>query len=97
MPNSNRTHEPRLLRAIEAARLLGIGRSKLFEMLDRQELPESVWAVASASLVKSLMQWINQTIDAETAARYAFLGAGFTQTKGALLVGANIAARFRHR
>jgi|SRR5579864_5332906 len=33
------SHEPLLLRPVEAARLLGIGRSKLFEMLARQELP----------------------------------------------------------
>jgi len=72
--------EPLLLRPVEAARLLGIGRSKLFEMLARQELPVIRLGRCVRIPRRELALWINQNLDLETAARNAFLGAGFTQT-----------------
>jgi excisionase family DNA binding protein len=75
-------HETLLLRPIEAAQLLGIGRSKLFEMLARQELPVVRMGRCVRIPRRELAQWVNQSIDVETAARNAFLGAGFNQTKG---------------
>ncbi|HEV3102408.1 MAG TPA: helix-turn-helix domain-containing protein [Candidatus Dormibacteraeota bacterium] len=72
--------EPLLLRPIEAARLLGIGPSKLFEMLARQELPVVRIGRCVRIPRQELAQWVNQSIDLETAARNAFLGVGFIQT-----------------
>ena len=72
--------EPLLLRPVEAARLLGIGRSKLFEMLARQELPVVRLGRCVRIPRRELASWINQNLDPETAARDAFLGAGFIQT-----------------
>jgi excisionase family DNA binding protein len=73
-------HEPLLLRPVEAARLLGIGRSKLFEMLARQELPVVRIGRCVRIPRQELVQWVNQSIDVGTAARNAFLGARLTQT-----------------
>jgi len=72
--------ESLLLRPVEAARLLGIGRSKLFEMLARQELPVIRLGRCVRIPRRELGLWINQNLDLETAARDAFLGAGFNQT-----------------
>jgi len=71
--------EPLLLRPIEAARLLGIGRSKLFEMLARQDLPVVRLGRCVRIPRRELVLWINQSLDLETATRDAFLGAGFSQ------------------
>ncbi len=68
------TPESLLLRPREAARLLGIGRSKLFEMLAQQELP----VVRIGRCVRiprtELRIWVDQRLEAEDAARDAFLG-----------------------
>ncbi|HEX2681292.1 MAG TPA: excisionase family DNA-binding protein [Candidatus Dormibacteraeota bacterium] len=63
-----------LLRPVEAARLLGIGRSKPFEMLARSELP----VVRIGRCVRiprdELETWVAASIDAEMAARAVWLG-----------------------
>ena len=69
-------HESLLLRPNEAARLLGIGRSKLFEMLARNELPVIRFGRCVRIPRRELAQWINQGVGDEIAVRNAFLGAG---------------------
>ena len=61
--------EPLLLRPVEAARLLGIGRSKLFEMLARQEL--GVIRIGRCVRIPrhELATWVNQELFASTAPR----------------------------
>ena len=68
--------EPLLLRPVEAARLLGIGRSKLFEMLARNELPVVRMGRCVRIPSKQLTDWLTQSLQVEDAARHAFLGAG---------------------
>ena len=63
-----------LLRPLEAARLLGIGRSKLFEMLARNELPVIRLGRCVRIPRRELAEWIDQTVEAEAAARNAFVG-----------------------
>lgn len=69
-------YEPLLLRPLEAARLLGIGRSKLFEMLARNELPVLRLGRCVRIPRQGLEDWVNECLAAETAVRDAFLGAG---------------------
>jgi excisionase family DNA binding protein len=68
-------HEPMLLRPVEAARILGIGRSKLFEMLARSELPVIRFGRCVRIPRRDLGLWVDQNLEAEMAARDAFLGA----------------------
>ncbi|HEV2032648.1 MAG TPA: excisionase family DNA-binding protein [Candidatus Dormibacteraeota bacterium] len=70
--------EPLLVRPVEAARLLGIGRSKLFEMLARNELPVVRLGRCVRIPRRELALWVDQSLDAEATARNAFLGAGQT-------------------
>ena len=63
-----------LLRPLEAARLLGIGRSKLFEMLARNELPVIRLGRCVRIPRRELAAWIDQTVEVEAAARNAFMG-----------------------
>jgi excisionase family DNA binding protein len=73
-------YEPLLLRPVEAARLLGIGRSKLFEMLPRDEL--SVIRIGRCVRIprRELARWVEQSLEAEIAVRDAFLGVRETTT-----------------
>jgi excisionase family DNA binding protein len=73
-----RPHEPLLLRPLEAARMLGIGRSKLFEMLARNELPVIRMGRCVRIPRRELVLWVDQSLEAEVAVRNAFLGAGAT-------------------
>jgi len=59
--------EPLLLRPVEAARLLGIGRSKLFEMLARQELPVIRIGRCVRIPHHELANWVNQELLAGAA------------------------------
>jgi len=70
--------EPFLLRPVEAARLLGIGRSKLFEMLARNELPVIRFGRCVRIPRHELAMWVVQRLEAEVAVREAFLGVGAT-------------------
>jgi excisionase family DNA binding protein len=72
------TREPLLLRPVEAARLLGIGRSKLFEMLARNELPVIRFGRCVRIPRNELAMWVAQRLEAEVAVREAFLGVGAT-------------------
>jgi len=72
-------HEPLLLRPVEAARLLGIGRSKLFDMLARNELPVIRLGRCVRIPRRELALWVDQCLDAEAAVRKAFLGAPVTE------------------
>jgi excisionase family DNA binding protein len=65
--------ESLLLRPVEAARLLGIGRSKLFEMLARNELPVIRMGRCVRIPRRELVLWVVQRLDAEVAVREAFL------------------------
>ena len=67
-------HEPLLLRPVEAARLLGIGRSKVFEMLARNELPIIRFGRCVRIPRRGLEDWIDESLASETAVRNAFLG-----------------------
>jgi excisionase family DNA binding protein len=67
-------HEPLLLRPIEAAQLLGIGRSKLFEMLARDELPVIRLGRSVRIPRRQLKAWVDESLEAELAARDSFLG-----------------------
>jgi excisionase family DNA binding protein len=69
-------HEPLLLRPVEAARLLGIGRSKLFEMLARNELPVVRMGRCVRIPRRELSSWVAQNLETETAVRNAYLGLG---------------------
>jgi excisionase family DNA binding protein len=66
--------EPMMLRPVEAARILGIGRSKLFEMLARNELPVIRFGRCVRIPRRELGLWVDQNLEAEMAARDAFLG-----------------------
>lgn len=66
--------EPLLLRPLEAARLLGIGRSKVFEMLARNELPVIRLGRCVRIPRGELSLWVSQSLETETAARNAFRG-----------------------
>lgn len=68
--------EPLLLRPTEAAHQLGIGRSKLFEMLARDELPVIRLGRCVRIPRRGLEIWVNDNLEAETAARNAYLGLG---------------------
>ena len=68
--------ESLLLRPREAARLLGIGRSKIFEMMARNELPIIRLGRCVRIPRRGLEDWVNESLAAETAVRDAFLGAG---------------------
>lgn len=69
MPN-----QPLLVRPIEAARLLGIGRSKLFEMLARNELPVVRLGRCVRIPRADIVRWVDEALEAEVAGRHAYLG-----------------------
>lgn len=68
--------EPLLLRPVEAARLLGIGRSMLFEMLARNELPVLRMGRCVRIPRQLLEDWVDERFAAETAVRDAFPRSG---------------------
>ena len=68
--------EPLLLRPLEAARLLGIGRSKLFEMMARDELPVVRMGRCVRIPRHELAAWIDEQARADMALKEAFMGAG---------------------
>lgn len=71
--------EPLLVRPVEAARLLGIGRSKLFEMLARNELP--VLRIGRCVRIPrdELRRWVGEQLDVETANASAFRAGSFSR------------------
>jgi len=75
-PTGALSHEPLLLRPIEAARLLGIGRSKLFEMLACNELPVIRLGRCVRIPRRELERWVDQSLEIDSAVRNAFLGLG---------------------
>jgi excisionase family DNA binding protein len=75
--------EPLLLRPVEAARLLGVGRSKLFEMLARNELPVIRMGRCVRIPRRELALWVDQNLEVETAVHDAFVAAGFRGNPGA--------------
>jgi len=74
--------EPLLLRPVETARLLGIGRSKLFEMLARNELPVIRLGRCVRIPRRELALWVDQNLEVETAVHDAFVAAGFRGSSG---------------
>jgi excisionase family DNA binding protein len=76
-------HESLLLRPREAARLLGIGRSTLFEMLARQELP----IVRIGRIVRiprhQLKEWVDEEIEVGTAERSRFMALAVRPSRAA--------------
>lgn len=66
--------EPMLLRPLEAARLLGIGHSKLFEMMASHDLPVVRLGRCVRIPRQDLLLWVDRALEAETAARNAYLG-----------------------
>jgi excisionase family DNA binding protein len=64
-PRTPESDEPLLLRPVEAARLLGIGRSKLFEMLARNELPVVRIGRCVRIPSRQLADWVTQCLAAE--------------------------------
>lgn len=63
--------EALLLRPMEAARLLAIGRSKLFEMLARNELPTLRMGRIVRIPHHALVGWVNENVEAECSIRQA--------------------------
>lgn len=63
--------EPLLIRAEEAAKLLGLGRSKVFEMIAAGELP----VVRIGRAVRVPRAQLEHWIEARTAATRVFTGA----------------------
>jgi excisionase family DNA binding protein len=67
MNETNETgHEPELLRVIEAAKVLALSRTKVYEMAERGEIP--VTRIGSAVRIprRKLLAWIDaQTISAD--------------------------------
>src|ERR1700674_268823 len=68
--------EPLLVRPVEAARLLGIGRSKLFEMVARNELPVIRLGRCVRIPRRELATWVDRSLETESALRAAFVQAG---------------------
>jgi excisionase family DNA binding protein len=64
-PGIPQSDEPLLLRPVEAARLLGIGRSKLFEMLARNELPVVRIGRCVRIPSRQLADWVTQLLAAK--------------------------------
>jgi excisionase family DNA binding protein len=56
-------NEPLLLRPVEAARLLGIGRSTLFEMLAKDELPVVRIGRCVRIPRQLLNRWVNEKLE----------------------------------
>jgi excisionase family DNA binding protein len=52
--------EPELLRVTEAAQLLAIGRSKMYEMAEKGEVPVVRIGTAVRIPRKKLLEWIEQ-------------------------------------
>ena len=69
--------ETLLVRPIEAARLLGIGRSKLFEMLAGSELPVIRIGRCVRIPRQELRRWVDQQIELESANSDAFRATSF--------------------
>jgi excisionase family DNA binding protein len=74
--------EPLLLRPVEAARLLGIGRSKIFEMLADSELPVIRFGRCVRIPRQELKRWIDQQLEVESANAEAFVAGGFRRRSG---------------
>jgi excisionase family DNA binding protein len=60
--------DPLLLRPAEAARLLGISRSKLYELLMEGEIPTIHIGRSVRIPLAQLRAWVNQQLPAEPAA-----------------------------
>ena len=54
------TIEPLLVRVEEAARLLSLSRSTVYEMLDAGELPSMRWGAARRIPLDALRAWVAQ-------------------------------------
>jgi excisionase family DNA binding protein len=59
--------DPLLLRPTEAARLLGISRSKLYELLSAGELPVIHIGRAARIPLAQLRDWVNEQLPAGSA------------------------------
>jgi len=66
--------EALLLRPVEAARLLGIGRSKLFEMLAQQELPVIRIGRCVRIPRRELREWVDSNLELELQRGRAWMG-----------------------
>ena len=59
--------EQLLLRPEEAAKVLGIGRSKCYELIMRGELPSIVVGKCRRVPSEPLRQWVNKQLDEQGA------------------------------
>ena len=57
--NTNTTPEPELLRVNEAAKLLALGRTKVYEMAERGEIPALKIGSAVRIPRRKLLAWID--------------------------------------
>ena len=57
--------EPLLLRAEECARILGLGRSKVFQMMQRGELPVVRIGRSVRIPARALELWVNERTSAD--------------------------------
>jgi excisionase family DNA binding protein len=55
--------EPLLVRVEEAARLLSLSRSAVYELLDRGELPSVRYGAARRIPLAGLREWISRQLD----------------------------------
>ncbi|MFN8480187.1 MAG: helix-turn-helix domain-containing protein [Kouleothrix sp.] len=54
--------EPLLVRVEEAARILSLSRSTIYEMMDSGELPSVRWGAARRIPMAALRAWVEQQI-----------------------------------
>lgn len=57
-PKGQAKLEPLLVRVEEAAELLSLGRSTIYEMMDSRELPSVRWGAARRIPVAALRKWV---------------------------------------
>ncbi len=62
-PDAPPSPEPMLLRPLEAARLLGIGRSKMFELMARRKVPVVRIGRCARIPRRELSEWIERSVE----------------------------------
>ena len=60
------THEPLLIQIEDAARILSLSRSTIYEMMDRGELPSVRRGAARRIPVAALHEWIAKHLEQST-------------------------------
>jgi excisionase family DNA binding protein len=69
--SSRQNNEPELLRVSEAANLLGLSRTKVYEMTSRGEIPVIRIGTAVRVPRRKLLQWVDNQISGDAAVMIA--------------------------